>query len=72
MSLFQGFLTYFTVWWITLFMVLPWSVGREENPESGWDPGAPKNPRIGLKMLINTMLAAVVWGGIYLFIEYYL
>ncbi|MEO5807180.1 DUF1467 family protein [Devosia sp.] len=54
---------YFIVWWICLFMVLPFKV-RSQIEDGvvvpGTDPGAPTLSRIGPKMLINTGLAAVV------------
>ena len=48
-----------------LFMVLPWGIRREEAPEEGHEPGAPANPRIVLKLAITTVIACVIWGGVY-------
>ena len=57
---------YFVVWWITLFIVLPFGVQRDEAVSGGNDPGAPVSPRIGIKLLVNTVLALVVWFVIFL------
>lgn len=62
-----GLAVYFVIWWISLFMVLPFGVTRV-NPDDmvdGEDPGAPAKPRILLKMAINTLLAGVFWAIFY-------
>lgn len=53
---------YFIIWWLSLFMVLPFGVRSQHEAgyvAEGSDPGAPSMPRIGRKLLINTALAAV-------------
>lgn len=65
MSLFNAFAIYFIIWWGTLFMVLPHGVRSQAEAgeiEPGTDPGAPVQSRIGLKLAINTVVAAVVFG----------
>jgi predicted secreted protein len=57
---------YFIVWWITLFLVLPFGVQRDEAVSRGNDPGAPARSRIGIKLLVNTLLALIVWFVIFL------
>jgi len=57
---------YFVVWWISLFLVLPWGNRPEDNPERGNAPSAPRRPRIWLKFGITTLLAAAIWTVIYL------
>jgi len=57
--------TYFLIWWVTLFAVLPWGVrNQEESGEvvSGTDPGAPAVPRLWRKLLWTTLLSGVVYG----------
>jgi predicted secreted protein len=67
MSLFTAFAVYFIIWWMSLFLVLPFGVrSQAENGEviSGTDPGAPANSRLGLKLVVNTALSAgffAVW-----------
>ena len=53
MSVVSGLAIYFVIWWITLFMVLPFGVRRDEQIEIGNDPGAPIKHHILLKMFIN-------------------
>jgi len=60
--------TYFVVWWITLFMVLPFGVKNSGEAGTkvaeGHDTGAPVATMWLIKILINTVLAAVVTAGI--------
>jgi len=65
MSFATGLIVFVIVWWLVLFMVLPWGIRREEAPEAGHEPGAPANPRIVLKLVITTLIAGVIWGGVY-------
>jgi len=60
---------YFIVWWVVFFAVLPWglSEGREAAGKQaplvpGADPGAPAAPRLGIKVLWTTAIAAVLSG----------
>jgi predicted secreted protein len=68
-SWFTGILVYVVIWWIVIFMVLPWGVRRTEEPEPGHDAGAPANPMLWRKALITTVIAAVVWGIAYYLID---
>lgn len=61
---------YFIIWWITLFMVLPFGVQRQTDGIEGQDTGAPQKHKILLKMGINSVLAFVVWLGVYLVDRY--
>lgn len=65
-----GSAIYFILWWITLFIVLPFGVQTQENVEEGHDPGAPVKSHILLKMGINTVLAFALWLVIF-FIDAY-
>jgi predicted secreted protein len=56
---------YFVVWWIVLFAVLPWGVrSQHESGEvvPGSDPGAPRLPRLLLKLLATTLISVAVCG----------
>lgn len=46
--------------WLTLFFVLPIGVQRDDSPEEGNDPGAPKFHMIGKKMLWSACSASVL------------
>lgn len=69
MTWFNALIVYICVWWVMLFMVLPWGVRRIENPEPGHEPGAPEKPMIWRKLIATTLLSFVVWGAIYLLVE---
>jgi predicted secreted protein len=52
-------------------MVLPWGVqtiGREDVAK-GHASSAPRRPRLLLKMAVTTLVAAIIWYGVYLIIE---
>ncbi len=68
MSQFFSFLAiYFVVWFLVLFLALPFGVERNEQPEVGHDIGAPKAPRMWWKALAATIMSAIVttliWVG---------
>jgi len=69
MSLPLSLAVFFTTWWVVLFAVLPWGVrSQAEAPDvkiaAGSDKGAPVAPHLGLKLLITTLVAAVVFAAI--------
>ena len=53
---------YFLIWWLTLFTVLPLGVKRHEEHGKGFDEGAPEKPNLGKKLLLNTVISAVILG----------
>jgi predicted secreted protein len=48
------------VWWLILFMVLPFGAAPPDEVEPGMATSAPAKPRIAVKMAITTVLAALV------------
>jgi predicted secreted protein len=70
MTVLTGFVLFAIIWWTVLFAVLPIGVGpAHEDDGSGVQPGAPKNPRIGRKFAITTLVSAVVWLAIFGLVE---
>ena len=69
MTWFTGIATYFVVWWLVLFGVLPFGIHRHRDREPGLDPGAPDKPRIWIKAGITTVIATLVWLALYAIIE---
>ena len=67
MPLVTGIALYFVIWWISLFAVLPLGTKpvADADPQTGWR-GVPEKPQLLRKALINTVLAAVIWGIIYI------
>ena len=68
----SGIAVYFIIWWIVIFAVLPWGVQTvgDDDVVKGQDRGAPKNPRLVMKMAVTTVVAAVIWIIVYVIIEY--
>jgi predicted secreted protein len=65
MSLTTALATYFILWWIVLFAVLPWGVrsqAEEGDVVAGSDPGAPVIPHLWAKLLWTTVVSAAVFG----------
>lgn len=69
MSLVTGIAVYLVVWWIVLFAVLPWGVRTPDSVQPGHADSAPENPRLWLKAGVTTLIAAVIWAGIYIVVE---
>ena len=70
MTLATGIAVYFIVWWVSLFMVLPFGVRNAheagEAVEQGNEKGAPVSPMLLKKVLATTVLAGglfmLIWG----------
>ncbi len=60
---------YFIIWWLVLFLVLPFGIRNSHEigatVDEGHEPGAPTNPRIWQKALFTTILATVVFTAFY-------
>ena len=60
-----AFAIYFVMWWIVLFLTLPFGVrSQHEGGESapGTDPGAPIASRMGRKLIWTTVISAVLFA----------
>jgi predicted secreted protein len=60
-----GFAIYFVLWWIVLFLTLPFGVrSQHEDGEGapGTDPGAPIMARMGRKLIWTTVISAVIYA----------
>jgi predicted secreted protein len=70
MNWFTGTVLYILIWWLTLFVVLPIGTQPEANADSdtGWR-GAPKRPRILMKVIVTTIVALILWVIIWLVID---
>jgi predicted secreted protein len=62
MDWFTGIVVYLLIWWTALFSVLPWGNRPADAPQPGTVESAPAKPRLLIKFLITTALAAVIWG----------
>lgn len=71
MDWFSGVVVYLLIWWTALFVVLPIGTRPVEDPDpaaGGWR-GAPARPLLGRKLLGTTILATVLWFGVFALIE---
>lgn len=61
----EGIAIYLTIWWVTLFAVLPLGVRKVKDPGKGQEQGAPERPDLVRKAIITSIVAAVLWLGFY-------
>jgi predicted secreted protein len=65
---------YFVVWWIVILAVLPWGVRTQDEEGDvvmGTASSAPARPRLLMKAIITSVVAAVVTFLIWLIVDYY-
>jgi predicted secreted protein len=73
-SLLSSVAIFFVIWWLCLFLVLPFGVRSQHEGEEitpGSDPGAPQQPLLLRRALATTVLAAIVFTGVYLYFGVY-
>ncbi len=60
-----AFAIYFVLWWLVLFLTLPFGV-RSQHEDGGGapgtDPGAPVLARMGRKLIWTTAISAVIFA----------
>ena len=60
------FAIYFVLWWVVLFLTLPFGV-RSQHEDGGGapgtDPGAPIASQMGRKLIWTTVLSAVIFAA---------
>ena len=61
MDLVSAIVVYILLWWWVLFMVLPFGAKAPEQIEKGHATSAPAKPNLIRKMLITTVIAAILW-----------
>ena len=68
MSLTSGFAIYVVIWWLVIFMVLPWgrreTIGSED-VDKGQDAGAPEKHRMLAKMAVTTVVSSIIFAAFY-------
>ena len=74
MSLASGLATYFIIWWISLFLVLPFGVKTQQEVEGheqrlGTMPSAPASSRMPMRILATTILACIIFATYYWAVE---
>lgn len=61
---------YVIMWWLVLFMVLPFGAHQkieQEDVAEGQDPGAPRRPMMLIKIAATTAISAVLFAIFYFF-----
>jgi predicted secreted protein len=59
---------YFVIWWTVLFVMLPFGVRSQAemgDVTAGTDPGAPVMPGLRTKALWTTLIAGIVFAGLF-------
>lgn len=71
MDIASAIVVYVLLWWLMFFMALPFGVRvpEESEVEKGHASSAPRQPHLLRKALAATVIAAVLWGGVYLLVE---
>ena len=71
MSWVSGFAVYVIIWWTVIFAVLPFGVQpiAADQVSKGHAAGAPRRPRILLKVAVTSLIAAVLWLIVYWLFE---
>lgn len=67
MNLLFGVVVYFVVWWITLFAILPLGVRSQVEAGEvvpGSDTGAPARPDLVRKVVLTTIVSAIIFVGL--------
>lgn len=67
----SGVAVYIIIWWVVIFMVLPWGVQTitADDVQRGHASGAPRRPRLLLKLAVTTLVSAVLWLVVYWIID---
>jgi predicted secreted protein len=65
---------YFVIWWLCLFVVLPFGANSQHETGEvppGTDASAPTRLYILRRVAATTLLAAIIFGGVYLYFGVY-
>lgn len=68
MSATSAFAIYIIIWWLVLFMVLPFGAHSKIDPadvSEGHDAGAPVRPMMLWKVMATTLISLIVFGIFY-------
>jgi predicted secreted protein len=74
MSLLPSLAIFFVIWWLCLFVVLPFGVRSQHEMNDvtpGTEAGAPHKPYILRRVAATTVLAAIIFGCFYLYFGVY-
>jgi len=69
-SLVSSVAIFFVIWWLCLFVVLPFGVRSQHEMDEvtlGTEHGAPHQPLLLRKAIATTILAAIVFSAVYFY-----
>ena len=69
MSITGSIVTYVILWWIILFLLLPFKIKSQLDDKkiyTGTEPGAPSNPRILKKVFYTTIITSILFTIIFI------
>lgn len=72
MSLLPSIAIFFVIWWLCLFVVLPFGVKSQHEAGEiapGTEAGAPHRPHLLRRAAATTVLAAIIFAGVYLYFD---
>ncbi len=76
MSIPTAIAIYLTLWWTTLFAILPLGVrshAEEGRPvPGGGDPSSPVDPKLGRKFFTTSWLSAILFAVLWLTLRFHL
>jgi predicted secreted protein len=61
MSLVTGIATYFMIWWLVIFITLPFGVERDPSPQQGHMNGAPRHHKMKEKFIATSIISIFIW-----------
>tara|TARA_B100000941_G_scaffold119304_1_gene83731 strand:+ start:149 stop:394 length:246 start_codon:yes stop_codon:yes gene_type:complete len=71
MSITGSLIIFVLIWWIVFFSLLPIDVERKHiEIVEGVDKGSPENPRIIKKIFYTTIIASIIFIGIFMLVKY--
>ena len=74
MSLVPSIAIFFVIWWLCLFLTLPFGVRSQAEMDDvtpGTEGAAPYKPHLIRKAAVTTLLAAIIFGCVYLYFGVY-
>jgi predicted secreted protein len=74
MGLLPSVAVFFVIWWLCLFLVLPFGVKSQHEAGEvapGTEGAAPVHPRLLRRALATTALAVIIFSGVYLYFGVY-
>jgi predicted secreted protein len=74
MSLLPSIAIFFVIWWLCLFVVLPFGVKSQHEAGEiapGTEAGAPHRPHLVRRAAATTVLAAIIFAAVYLYFDVY-